>query len=763
MFNFKTGCLCGVFCGLNRQLRVCVIIFLGGFLAQLQATPTQNFGNEGSWIGDLGGGVSGESTGGSEGVLRPSWNTPVDGGAIDIPPADAPSTGPITVALSESTIASDFAGIIEITIGGLANGQDVLVERFRVNNSDGIVDAGAVLQRSHRMADGFFERQGEAFNFNIPNDYTERDGEIVAQLDFWSGSIGNVPGEFVYRVSSPGGHFAPVTARLTIIPVVEDQLFYGSVTAAGAPVEGAFVAMLDPLGDYKEFIRGAVTDEDGLYDLKAPFGGEFDLVAVKPGFVSDFGGEIEALLEEGGETAKDFELTPGNRSISGSLVDSVSGEPLAGVLLTVLSIDNENAIVPDHVTIAWTDQDGEFDIPVTAGIWGIFLRLNDAAEIGYLVPANGPLVAVDTTVGDVTGVEIPLARGTTLIAGTLVSNDFFETPLGGIQVIAKNLDTNQAAWGVAEGEGKFRIAVGPGRWSVGPFSYTMELFDHSGAVTSDVFFSGTDQSIEVDFVARERIAEVYGFATNSASEAVGKLQLIAVNLDSNPTETASQSTYGSDGYYNFFFSEGQWAIVPDSIAAAKRALLFKNLPIVNVELFGAQVFIQDIDVEDPTATLRIGLENGNGDPLPGIVIEGICRVGSDVYRAYAMTDANGIADLPAVQGDWEVFVDAGGLRAAGQQSLLPVNVNVDKALAVAGQVTSPLEPTPAFGISLIPSDDRVTVFGSGQRGQQFVVEASPDLQTWFDLGRVTSVDGQFAVEDEIAPFFDQLFYRFKSD
>ncbi|MFU8830418.1 MAG: hypothetical protein ACNA8P_13425, partial [Phycisphaerales bacterium] len=147
---------------------------------------------------------SGEEIGNN---LRPAWNVPITGEEVT-PPAAAPeSTGPVAIHfdedLTETTraIGDDFFDWLDVYVTGLSLGQSVVIERFLVDNDQGIINANAILMESHGMQDGFLPLTGDIPNLSSVEDWDEElDGQIWTQLGMFGG-LANMPGEYVIRVS----------------------------------------------------------------------------------------------------------------------------------------------------------------------------------------------------------------------------------------------------------------------------------------------------------------------------------------------------------------------------------------------------------------------------------------------------------------------------------------------------------------------------------------------------------------------------------
>jgi len=736
--------------------RGCVILMLWMVVSPhrpLHATPTQMASSAVSW-----------SNTERKRILRPAWNTPVDGVPDQPGPPEPPNNPVVAVSLSQTAIDNEFSGILDLTITGLNPGATVLLERFRVSNNQGQIDPGAILQSSYLLTDGFFPQQGEVYNFNVPNDTGDRDGNITAQLDFWEGSVGNIPGEFVHRVSSPTADFAPATVPLTITSASHPQHYHGVVSSGGSPLPGAYIAMLDPLGRYNDFIKGVVSDANGQYQLDSPYPGEFDLVATMPGYVGAYGRDVQAFLPENGTTQKDFELVAGDRIVSGTVEVNGSGEPVAGLLLTLLSIDANDRIDLESITIGWTQADGSFSIPVTAGRWGLFVGISEASARGLLTRGSAPMAVVDASAGNVDQLDITLDHGQSVIWGTLVSAEDGVTPLQGVEMVALDLEGDLAGWGVTDGDGDFRIAVTPGYWEVGPFSYTLELVEHPGSTFQEIHVPDVDQSVLIEPSAPPKAGEIYGFLEDENGDPVGKMTLLVVNEEiTDPLISVTQSTYASDGYFCFYLPAGDWKVLPLAADAAERGLLFEDLPQFSITESSNLVSEMPIPVVAPTSEVSITLTDAQNQPLPGILIHGLAMLNGHTYDSFGQTDANGVATLPAHPGMWKFHASVLNLRQAGQAELPLFSLNVSGSSTATQLQTMPLDDAPAFELQVMRSDETNLIMGQGTPGQRYAVDASLDLENWFELGRVLAIEGEFLVADEIGAFAERLFYRFRTD
>lgn len=776
--------------GLNLSLKgiLCAGLLAGLIPLTLLGAPVHCGGDgmAGAWFSTA-----------SEKVLRPTWNTPVQGEAQDFPAPDPEGSGPIIFELlydgaSSGTISTDFNNYLDVEIWGLSLGQTVLLERFLVDNDQGIINQNAVLMDSRLITDGELRRVGGKVNFNEVMDYyeiageafTDRDGVIYSYFPLRDG-FEVMPGEYVYRVSSPQDSFTAQTERLTIVEATEAQYYSGRVkTAAGDPVPGAVVGLLQPVGGYSHLKRVTVADANGDYTLYAPFSDEFDLVAVAPGFVGPFAVGTDRFIGEGDVISQDLQLTAGTRTLSGTVVDAVTSEPIAGLPMTFMTTDASG--VPDDrlFTQTWTDDQGQFSVAATAETWGVTFKPGDVSSRSYMTNAEQLLKIVDLSAGDASNVEVALTRGTSLIAGTLASAAFTNAsgdplPIEGVEVFAINFDNNRAVSGRTYEDGWFNLAVTPGHWVVFPFSFDLELARHPGSTGYPVYFSGPNQSVELDIPVPYIGGVLEGFATDDQFDPVGRLRFVAVNEAKNYDESVIQTTYASDGYYNFYLAPGSWLIFPDAESAVERDLLFADLPRVYIpetgDPFSDNSNYRPIDVVEPTGTIEVTVVDELGNPVPDIKMHGMMLGGDGVfYDNFGKTNAAGVAVMPARDGDWQIHLSIADLRNAGFRELPVFDVTLAGATVAVPQTVEAFDAS-EIEMTLDPQGltgdgSEFYLTGRGEPGRRYVVEGSNDLESWSFLGHVSAIEGEFSIFDTVKGALEQtdppsssVFYRLKTE
>ncbi len=538
--------------------------------------------------------------------------------------------------------------------------------------------------------------------------------------------------------------------------------------------------MLEPLGNYSEILFAAQADEDGDYLLYAPYPDEVDVVAVAPGYVGPFQQGASQVIDEDEVISHDIQLTPGTVTLSGQVFTSGTDLPIAGLPVTFLTVDENSEIDGRLITHTWTDANGAFSVSVTPDRWVLLVKSYEASSRN-LINREGDLdLIVDTTDGiDVTDWVVHYERATCVIAGFL--EDEYGNPLEQVQMMAQIRETRETVSGYTLANGSFTLPAKPGDWEVFPFSYDLEVTGYPGAMQTRVRLTAPNQSVVIAPKVFEHEATLEGYITYESADSeldgtpVGGLTLWAQNIIDGELVSVFQRSYNSNGYYNIFLSEGNWFVIPEPYESARRQLLMKNLPRLEVL---PDEFIEEIPwnitAVDAERMIEVTIEDAEGNPVPGIPIHAEMDDGTDTYDAFGVTDANGVATIPARGGHWELHVSHSTMRRVGLSQFPHQHVMVP-----AGEgdpVTLPLVATPFTDAlpevtSTRTENGKLVIEGTGEPGKLFDVEGSFDLKDWFYAGRVIALGGEFSIKDPLDAGHEEavtgqssgrLFYRLKN-
>ena len=374
-------------------------------------------------------------------------------------------TPAVSFSVTPPAVSNFYNGTITLQVGGLASGETVLVEKFRDNNGNGIIDAGDTEVQQFQLTDGqasvFYDGTTAVTNFNVPGDLTPADGAITAQLHpALSGASQLAVAQYAFRLSSPVGHFAPITNLFNVTNSAYAQSFTGNVVCSGTNVPHALAYLFSPpFTPNSTLIAGAQADGNGAYRLSAP-PGTYVLCAFKSGFTANSGTCPVLALGANATVTTNLSLLPATCSISGRFVDAANTN--AGLPLVKADAGSANGLV----TVGWADGNGNFTLGATTNWWAVLGDSQNLDFQGYLGLQSLTLVNANT--GSVAGVTIALARGTALFYGTI--QDAQNHPLAGVRLSGSQNDGTGPNVGDAttDQDGNYAMPVNDaGVWNAG--------------------------------------------------------------------------------------------------------------------------------------------------------------------------------------------------------------------------------------------------------------------------------------------------------
>ena len=157
----------------------------------------------------------------------------------------------VTFSVTPTAVSNTYTGTITLQIGGLTNTETVVVQKFLDLNTNGIIDGGDLLVQQFTLQDGTSFVIGGVTNFNVPGDTDgTANGQITAKLNFHHGDfIQNIAGKYLYKLSSPAGHFGPITNQFAVTNFPFPQKITGNVisTSTSTTVPNAIILLFPPL------------------------------------------------------------------------------------------------------------------------------------------------------------------------------------------------------------------------------------------------------------------------------------------------------------------------------------------------------------------------------------------------------------------------------------------------------------------------------------------------------------------------------------
>ena len=554
-----------------------------------------------------------------------------------------------TLSVTPSTVSNLYAGAITLQIGGLTNGETVLVERFLDLNANGAIDAGEPLVQSFRLTDGHVTSIGGVRDGNIPgdNDLTAN-GQITATLyfangpEFSRGSVGQI-----FRVSSPGGNFSAVQKTLTVTQATYAQQITGTVSnSLGTPLPFAMAAVLVQVGSDNQFIAGTAADAAGHFSL-AVSNGTYAVIGFAPGYVGSFLTSPQVTVASA-NTNVGVALSAGTFTLSGTVADTGTGLGVPGAQFFVTSGNNEYFAV-------FSDALGNFSGAVINGQWKLDSSDYTLALGGWL--RNQNKVQVTVSGASVSGVQIPATPSTALIYGTL--KDDLNNPIGGVQLSGSDSGNLFQSTAYTDASGNYFLAVTNGTWYVGVGSKGSGL--PNGLILQQAQVTiANGQAILTNLVARHASAYLVGVAKNSNNNPLGSGTIFAFANNGNQNISAPLA---SDGSFALPVWGGAWTISLENQTAASFNVVG---PQLNFNVTDG-VSISNINYVAPISTRTISgwVRTAASAPISGLNVFSGAFINGTNYNAGATTDGSGNYSLPVLAGAWNVDVDSQGLAQRG--------------------------------------------------------------------------------------------------
>ena len=380
----------------------------------------------------------------------------------------------VTFSVTPAAVSNTYTGTITLQIGGLTNTETVVVQKFLDLNTNGVIDGGDWLVQQFNLTDGHAGMViGGVTNFNVPGDTDGTpNGQITTTLNFQNGDCAqNIVGNYFYVLSSPVGHFSSVTNSFGVTNFPFAQMFTGNVVSNGssATVPNAVVLLLPPSG--APVAAAAVANNAGSYTVLVP-PGTYTLVAYGSNYVASSSPVL--TLGIGQTLTANLTVTHATSSISGKLVETNNSTGLPGVNLL--------AQAGNSLTVAFTDTNGNFTVPVTAGTWAINAS-TDALLVHGCLKSNGIYVNSGTT-----GATLAVPQATALIYGNVQDN--FGNPLPFLEVFTDDTFNQYKTEGFTDTNGNYVLGV-IGWTGLIPIDYWNVYANDDNQLTNYVFSQET--------------------------------------------------------------------------------------------------------------------------------------------------------------------------------------------------------------------------------------------------------------------------------
>ncbi len=464
----------------------------------------------------------------------------------------------VTFTVTPPAVSNFYNGIITLQVGGLASGETVLVEKFRDVNSNGVIDTGDAEVQQFQLTDGqasvFYDGTTAVTNFNVPGDLTPADGAITAQLHpALSGVSQLTVAQYAFRLSSPVGHFAPITNLFNVTNSAYAQSFTGNVVCSGTNVPHALAYLLTPpAGPNMTVIAGAEADGNGAYRLNAP-PGTYLLWAFKGGFVGDAGNDPVLALGANATITTNLSLLPATRSIAGRFVDAANTN--AGLPRVNLKAGTANNLV----SVGFADGNGNFTLSAATNWWAVWGDSQNLDFQGYLGLQSR--ILVNATTGSVAGVTIALARGTALVYGTV--QDAQNHPLSGVRITGIQNDGTGPYLGDAttDQNGNYAMLVNDaGVWNAGVSGNNPAFTNYVWSVGLEDTSFTNGQAVRRDFTAMPATNRITGTVKDSNGNKIAGVGVGAIANISGTNYLAYADTDTNGNYALSVANNNTWFV-----------------------------------------------------------------------------------------------------------------------------------------------------------------------------------------------------------
>ena len=635
----------------------------------------------------------------------------------------------VTFTNTPAVVGNTYNGLITLQIGGLTNTETVVVQEYLDANTNGVIDAGDILWQQFRLTDGqqsiFHNGSTVVTNFNVPGDTDgTANGTITAKINFLVNSPVTIAGKYEVKLSSPVGHFTPITNLFTVTNFPYAQAFTGNVVSNGTSttLSNAVVLLFDATGQNLNVVGGALANNAGSYTVKAP-PGTYTLAAFKSNYVASTTAAANLVLGAGVTNSLNVSLLSTTQSISGRVVDANNSS--LGIAGFLVPVQTQSGLL----TVAFTDTNGNFTARVNANQWGIEGNEQGLMAYGYLGLQNN--TNVDTTGGSVSGVTNALPKATAVFYGSVKDN--LNHPLAGISLYSQQQDTNQYdAEGITDTNGNYVAGALAGDWNVG--------VSNDSNPTNYVFSQGNGtiltngQAYLQNFTAYLATNHITGHVSFNGTPVTNVQVSANANIGSNNYQ-AQGDTDGNGNYSLNVVNTNDWNVSVSCNGGDNS--LDNSLGSGNYQCpDGADVTISNNNgtanfiVLPPNSGQIFGyVTNTSGNPVIGVNVYANDGIGDIDTNA---TDGSGHYSFVVGNGNWDVSVDCGGLNLLGYQCVGDQMVNVsddsveqDFAVQIGQPVLSaPVWLTNRFSLQLV-----------GAASQNYTVQMSTNLSStnWISL------------------------------
>jgi hypothetical protein len=564
--------------------------------------------------------------------------------------------------VTPSAVSNTYSGFITLQVTNLSPGDTVVVQKFLDLNGNGVIDAGDWMVQQFQLTDGQAGMViGGIVNSNVPGDTDgATNGQITAQLNFQNGDfIQNIVGQYLFKVSSPGNHFTPITNLFNVANAPYAQEFTGNVVsnAAGTGVPNAVVLLIST-GGHGDPLAGTVANNSSGYTLPAP-PGTYGIVALQSNYVCNFSSPPVLALGNGQTIPTNLTMLAATSFISGQLVDAINpGIGLPGIFFNAQATNG-------LMSAGFTDSNGYFSLGAQSGLGQWQVGLNEKSLIihGYLELQNNKGTNVNPGQTDVT---LAVPQATALFYGHV--KDSLGNPMPGLEVYAYDSDNMYEGAGYTDANGHFNAGalggLGNDTWqtsissdtSPANYLFVSPVFDQNGGTNL-----GIGQAVQSHFTGLLVTNSISGYLRDDNGNPIAGVGVNAGATINNVNYQTQSVDTDTNGYYLLDVSSGYWSVnvncacvncdCTDCLSTNYQCPNSTNVTInsnnatsVNFTAFLAPYTISGYVLDN------------NGSPIAGVGV----YAGTTNYQTQSDTGSNGYYSLNVGNGAWLVGVSTCG-------------------------------------------------------------------------------------------------------
>jgi hypothetical protein len=652
------------------------------------------------------------------------------------------------LTITPSAVTNDYVGTVSLHITGLTTGETVRVEKFFDANGNGVIDPGELLVESFTVTDGQVPLIGGVRNSNVPGDDDgATNGQITINLFYPSlGTVADrISGNFLVRVSDPNNSgVTPAIQTFTVSQKVLPQGVSGRMTAAGSglPLSNALVVLAPQTGNG---VVGTVADTNGNYTIySAP--GSYAVICLQSGFLSD---QVAGSVTINSNSFASVNLTNAvaNTTVSGNVSDSSSAVGLPGLFI---QIDNKTN---NLFTGTFTDTNGNFAVPVTAGTWKLKLGGESGALLGYASPNNS--LSADTTGGNVSNINFQMFKATALVYGSI--KDTQTNPVPVMRMDAQDQGNLFQGAGQSDVNGNYSIGViASTNLNVSPDNNSLAVANLIGQGTNVVITNG--QALLLNFIVLHSTAHLRGQLVDNNSNPVPNMTLVAFPVSTNNNGISIYPNTDGNGNFDIGIYGGNWNLNLEVNSANNANLIGPNLVFSVTD----GVDINNIRMVAQIATAQISgtVTDNHGTPLSGVRPFGNATANGTFYLAGGTTDNTGFYSFKVFPANWAVGIPDNDLSSRGYQTVSNQSTTISGTNnQVVNFVVQPIVNTPPTLSQPGLSGGQFHFQLNGLSGRNYRIDASTNLTSWVTLGTNTAFGGYFIFSDTNTSSFKNRFYR----